>query len=151
MHCNGELMKKIIAILIVLIVSGCAMVHKGPSVCSNPDVARSSWLCEAAAKTGYPLEEFGYIILDAESVGIITEKITEDQVKDFCNVMRAILLSAQHLTYSRLIDAVFENARDRAIASLVSRRLIIFKSDLTVSNTDIGFLLWQLDRIEEQV
>lgn len=144
-------MKKIIVMLIVLIFYGCAMVHKGPSVCSNPDVARSSWLCEAAAKTGYPLEEFGYIILDASAVAVISEKITAAQVREFCDVMRRILLSAQHLTYSRLIDAVFENARDRAIASLVSRRLIIFQSDLTVSDTDIGFLLWQLDRIEEQV
>lgn len=145
------------AIIAAIVMTGCAAMHHGPSVCDNPKTMADSWLCQAAATSGVPLEEYGYIILDAEALAIISERITSENIKKFCGDVRALLnvgrvpLSGKQLTYRDFILQISADAKSRAISNLLSRRLIIFNSDLPVSTLDIGFLMWQLDQIEALV
>lgn len=133
-------------------LSGCATVNRGPSVCDVPETMEASFLCRAASSSGIPLEEYGYIILDAEAIALITEDITTDQVHAFCDYIRSTLVNMQgRLTYSELIMMAIAEARDRAIFGILSRRLMAFQSDLPISDIDIGFLIWQLDLVRAQI
>lgn len=144
--------KKIMIAAIFFIFVGCAAIHSGPSVCDVPETMSASWLCRAATASGYPLEEYGYIILDAAAIAFISENVTAEQINDFCEALRTVLTEMQgSITYSKLISIAVEEARLRAILNMVSRRLIIFQSEEIVSDIDIGFLLWQLDQVQAQV
>lgn len=146
------MIKNVILIAIFFVTFGCATIHHGPSVCDNHETMQASWLCQAAAGVGVPLEEFGYIILDAESIALITEDITAEQVDKFCDDMRLLLLTMQGaMSYSGFISAAIDDAESRAIFSILSRRLMIFRNDSIISDVDIGFLLWHLDMVKSQV
>jgi hypothetical protein len=141
----------IIPIIFFMLLSGCATIHNGASVCDSDETYSRSWLCQAAGASGLPLEEYGYIILDLEAGLVIAEAVDPEQIKSFVDEIRQFLEFGQGKTYADLIRKSLDTAKKKAIFQLISRRLIVFNSDLPISEIDLSFLLWQLDQIEAQV
>lgn len=135
-------------IFIICLFAGCTATHKGPSVCENEGIFEQSFLCQAASRTGIPLEEYGNLLLDVEASLLITEKVQANEIKEFIKLIRDYIRFAEGETYNDIISKTLKTAKDRALASIISRRIGFFASDLPVSDIDTSFLLWQLNELE---
>jgi hypothetical protein len=133
---------------VVAIFMSCAPTMRSHGICDNPEIAVQSWLCQAATAQGMQLEDFGDILVDAETIGLLSNNLEAERVVAWCDeVERLLKLGGQLETYRDLIQFVQMSAQDRAILHLISRRLPVFASDLKISEVDLDFLMVALDRI----
>jgi hypothetical protein len=147
-------MKKLLTFMccfcgVTAIFMSCAPMMRSNGVCDNPEMATQSWLCQAATKQGMQLEDFGDILIDTETIGLLSNNLEAEKVIAWCEeITRLLKLTDRVKTYRDLIQFVKMSAQDRAILHLISRRLEIFTSDLDISRVDLDFLLIAVGRIE---
>lgn len=148
-------MKKLFFIFIFMfLISGCAfrVVSTGPSVCDVADTYEKSWLCKVAGQTNLPLEEYGVLVNKGVAASIITDSLTQSEVKGFINNVRLWLDKAEGVsTYGDLINYLVSTTKGKAIAYLVSDYIIFFNSDMPINRIDIDFIRWEIDQIEKLI
>lgn len=114
-----------------------------PDPCAEKPAEEFSWLCEAASASGVRLDALHNLLLDSAAVAVILSDIPRDKVRRYIDRVEKYLDMAEleRLTYSWLIGMVTEDAsKEAALASILSRRISIFRSSQPISNWDLKLI-----------
>ena len=140
-------MKYIVLICIAaLSLLSCAGMSQTPaelSVCAAPD-ASGSWICSIASRYNFTVEDMDSLLLDANAVAMISGAYNKEQAG---KVIKKLMndVSTMQLSYTGLIQIVLKDVEDAdLLLGIISRRLMLFKSDVLISDYDKGLLLTHL-------
>jgi len=140
--------KVIISAICIAVLSmvGCAGLSQTPaelSVCAAPD-ATSSWICSIANRYNFTVEDMDSLLLDANAVAMISGAYNKEQAR---KVIKKLMndVSTLQLSYTGLIQIVLKDVEDAdLLLGIISRRLMLFKSDVLISDFDKALLLTHL-------
>ena len=122
-------MKKLIAVLMMAMVAGCASMyptHTAP-VCGIPE-ASGSVICAIGAKIGQTPEQMNDMLLDASLIGIGTKVTTGQQMKDAVAKVQKWVTEKQILSIQGIVAYLVSEAKiDPALSLLLSRRLVFIQ------------------------
>lgn len=126
------------------------MPFHSTGVCDNPETYEQSWLCHVAKSQSLQLEDFDDIIIDAETLALITDTVEAEAVIEWVHKIQAFVKASDVLTYSELLTEIRTDAKARLLYQRLSKRLYLFESANLIQPVDRSFLLYALDNIEVQ-
>lgn len=132
-----------IAVVLIMILSGCAMLQGAPSVCDT--LEERSLLCETAAKAGIRLEDLGNGLIIANMIAIAENLYTRDQAAEVLTHLRDLLHNP--ISYLLFANEVQKIGRQYpgllAVAEIYMDQLLV---SIPIHNVDRALLVGWLDK-----
>ena len=131
---------------------GCAgTMPADKSVCATDPTATGSVICRIASEMGWTVEDVDNAILDATILSWAFDVAENDQILGLCDKVEAVVNLDMDVQMSRIVALVVDDSKkSKAVASIISRRLIYFDVPEVIAPYDRYLILTNISHVRKQ-
>lgn len=144
-------MKKFLVLSCLLLLVGCAGIPAEESVCNTRTDAANSVICRVASELGWTVEQVDTALLDITIAAWAFDKIDKEEVLAACDRVEELVLTGENVLMSQVVDLlVGDAAKSKALAAILSRRIVFLNVPELITPFDEFLILAQLRHQREQ-
>lgn len=131
---------------------GCAgRIPADKSVCATDPAASGSVICRIASDMGWTVEDVDNAILDATALSWAFDAVGKDDIFSLCDKVEAVVTLNVNVPMSRVVNILVDDAKkSKAVANILSRRLVYFDVPDIIKPYDVHLILLNLKHVRDQ-